>query len=258
MGFVRCANAVKIALLAATVILTGNARLAAQTKLALKDGTVTVNGELAKDDTKDTVRNQPCKIYVVDLKGGQTYQIDMARTKNIDPYLRLEDFTGKELASDDDGGGFPNARIIFKCPKDGAFRIIATTFNGSVGTYALAVTKTVELALKTGKASVAGNLTKDDAKDTARRASACKIYTIKLTGGKTYQIDMVSKDVDSFLRLEDANGKELARDDDGGGFPNARIVFTSPEAATYRIIATTFSGRFSGEAGAFTLTVAEK
>jgi serine protease Do len=67
-------------------------------------------------------------------------------------------------------------------------------------------------------------------------------------------MDMTSKDLDAFLRLEDAAGKELAKDDDGGGGRNARIQFACPATGEYRIIATTFFGG----TGRFTLTVKEK
>jgi thiol-disulfide isomerase/thioredoxin len=76
-------------------------------------------------------------------------------------------------------------------------------------------------------------------------------YMVKLTEGKTYKIDMVSGDLDSFLRLEDAAGKQLAFDDDGGGFPNARIVQEIAKSGEYKIIATSFDGK----AGKFTLTI---
>ncbi|MBI3821717.1 MAG: hypothetical protein HY289_03445, partial [Planctomycetes bacterium] len=58
----------------------------------------------------------------------------------IDPYLILEDAKGNKVAEDDDGGGFPNAKIVFRCPTDGVYRIICTTFNPSeTGTFTLIV-----------------------------------------------------------------------------------------------------------------------
>jgi len=229
-------------------------------KIKMKDGKVAVEGSLTDDDAKDEVRNHPCKIYVIELKKGTAYQIDMV-SKDIDSYLRLEDAAKKQLAEDDDSGGFPNARIIFACKKDGAYRIIATTFNGQTGPFELTVkeakaakaakAEVTEMKLKDGAAEVNGELTKDDAKDTVRKQSLCKIFAVKLEKGKTYQIDMVSTMFDAYLRLEDANGKELAKDDDSGGDLNARILFDCPKEGVYRIIATTFIGG-SGE---FTLSV---
>jgi thiol-disulfide isomerase/thioredoxin len=100
--------------------------------------------KLTADDAMDKVRDQRhAKVYSVKLKGGTTYRIDM-RTKdnpqNFDPFLRLEDAAGKQLAEDDDGGGFPNAKLMFKADKDGTYKVVATTFGpGMTGSYTLTV-----------------------------------------------------------------------------------------------------------------------
>src|SRR5262249_13351623 len=75
----------------------------------------------------------------------------------------------------------------------------------------------------------------------------------------TYTIDLISSDrsgrkLDTFLRLENAGGKELAQDDDGGGFPNSRIVFKAVQSGDYRIIVTSFEPK---QTGAFTLKILE-
>jgi hypothetical protein len=85
-----------------------------------------------------------------------------------------------------------------------------------------------------------------------------KVHPFKMEAGKTYVIEMHSREgnpkvFDPYLRLEDAGGKVLAQDDDGAGFPNARIVFEAPQAGEYRIVATTFA---PGMTGKYTLTVA--
>jgi hypothetical protein len=226
--------------------------------LTLKDGLAKVESSLKNEDGKDIVQKQPCKAFTVDFKSGQNYKIDMV-SKEIDSYLRLEDATGKELAKDDDSGGLVNARINFHCRKEGSYRVICTTFNGGTGPFSLTiqempVAKPVSLDLKDGMAKVEAKLTGMDAMDAVQTNSVCKIYAIKLAKGKSYQIDMLSKDVDSYLRLENPAGKELAMDDDSGEGRNARIQFECPEDGEYRIIATTFFGGM----GNFTLTVKEK
>ncbi len=79
-----------------------------------------------------------------------------------------------------------------------------------------------------------------------------KIHDVKLIAGATYTFEMESAAFDSFLILEDAKGKKLAEDDDGGGFPNAKITFTAPADGDYRIIATAFN---ESGLGAYTLIV---
>jgi thiol-disulfide isomerase/thioredoxin len=100
--------------------------------------------KLTAEDPRDTVRKQShAKVYTVKLKGGTTYRIDMTTTddgKNFDPFLRLEDAKGKQLALDDDGGGFPNAKLIYKVENDGSYKVIATTFAPNmVGDYTITV-----------------------------------------------------------------------------------------------------------------------
>ncbi len=99
---------------------------------------------------------------------------------------------------------------------------------------------------------VDGKLTDKDLPAKLGEGRFMKVHVVKLKAGETYVIEMDSADIDSYLRLEDANGKKLAEDDDGGGFPNARIVFRASADGDYRIIATTFN---VNETGAYTLTV---
>jgi predicted Zn finger-like uncharacterized protein len=102
-------------------------------------------------------------------------------------------------------------------------------------------------------------LTNADPFDKVRKQSKAKTYTVNLTAGKTYQIDMTSTVIDPYLRLEDPAGKEVAHDDDSGGFPNARIVYPCTQNGEYRVIATTFAAGGTGApTGPFTLKVQER
>src|SRR5262249_1551326 len=105
-----------------------------------------VEGKLTADDPRDKVRkDRPHKVHEYKMKKGVVYVIDMVsqQPKDFDPYLRLEDSAGKNLAEDDDSGGFPHARIMFQAPKDDTFRIICTAVRG-VGDYVLTVRKADE------------------------------------------------------------------------------------------------------------------
>jgi predicted Zn finger-like uncharacterized protein len=79
-----------------------------------------------------------------------------------------------------------------------------------------------------------------------------RTYTMKMEAGKTYQFDMVSNDLDSFLFILDDTGAVAAWDDDGGGFPNARIVFRPQRTGEFTIETTSFMDR---ETGTFFLNV---
>ena len=47
--------------------------------------------------------------------------------------------TGQTLAEDDDGGGYPNARIVHACTQTAIYRIVATSYDGKIGPYQLTV-----------------------------------------------------------------------------------------------------------------------
>jgi hypothetical protein len=116
------------------------------------------------------------------------------------------------------------------------------------------VAPTGAITLNGGKGEVNAALQPTDPPDPARFGAPCKVYTVDLAAGKTYQIDMMSKEIDPFLRLENPAGKQVAMDDDGGEGLNARIVYNCTQAGTYRVIATCVGAR----RGPFTLTVQQK
>lgn len=102
--------------------------------------------------------------------------------------------------------------------------------------------------------TVNDTLTNKELKDKVRTGCFCKTYTFKMVEGKSYQLDMKSKEFDSYLRLENPDGQQVAADDDGGGYPDARIIYKAPKTGDYTIICTTFG---NGSTGKYTLFVKE-
>lgn len=101
--------------------------------------------------------------------------------------------------------------------------------------------------------TVEGKLSADDPSDKVQKKSPHQVHAFKMTAGVIYLIDLVSPDFDSFLRLEDGAGQQLMADNDGGGYPHARITYKAAKTDAYRIIVTNLDGK----AGRFTLTAAE-
>src|SRR5262245_30929430 len=106
---------------------------------------------------------------------------------------------------------------------------------------------------------VEGELTKDDPKDEKSpfpqmRNKHFKAHTFKMTAGRKYQIDMISTEIDPFLRLEDPAAKQVAFNDDvAPGNLNSRIIHIAEKGGDYRIIATHFDNKL----GKYTLTVVD-
>jgi predicted Zn finger-like uncharacterized protein len=87
----------------------------------------------------------------------------------------------------------------------------------------------------------------------SRLGHPSKTFSVHLTAGKTYQIDLESGDFDAYLILEDDHRFPVAEDDDSGGNLNSRILYLCPRTGDYQIICTSFNER----TGSFTLTVRE-
>lgn len=225
---------------------------------------VVINGELINADLKDRARTESfCKTYSYKMARGRTYQIDLT-SQAFDAFLRLEDPKGTQVAADDDSGGMLNARIIHRPNVTGDFTICATSLNGgSTGKFTLVVKditnslgigpndgKAIELKNDMGNAGVNSSMS---ANDPVYKGKKHKLFLFNMEAGKIYKIDMKSKAFDSFLILEDSQGRELASDDDSGGFPDAQIIFKAHATGKHRIIATHYA--LERKVGDFTLTI---
>lgn len=51
-------------------------------------------------------------------------------SEDFDPFLQIESASGDVLASDDDGGGSLNARIVFVAPEAGEYNLVARSYGG--------------------------------------------------------------------------------------------------------------------------------
>ncbi len=100
-----------------------------------------------------------------------------------------------------------------------------------------------------------GQLTKEDLKDRLRKECHFKVFLLRMLPGRTYTIDMQSRDFDSYLRLEGSAGDPLAEDDDSGGGLHARLVFRPPQDDVYRVVVTTFA---PGATGHYLLTIRQE
>ncbi len=103
-------------------------------------------GELTNADPFDRVRTGcRAKTYEVKMGPGKSYLIRMfdqngPAVGSMDPYLRLENSKGANLAQDDDSEGNLNARIVFNPAVEDTYRVIATTLpTGRTGKFLLTV-----------------------------------------------------------------------------------------------------------------------
>jgi serine/threonine protein kinase/tetratricopeptide (TPR) repeat protein len=200
------------------------------------------------------------------LVAGSPYTVEVT-SRNFDASFYLSG-AGQLLAQARGTPGNP-ARVDFT-PADAADYGVTVGQAGQTGEYTLSVQRYetpkklpgTGLLGKKAQPVVDGPLVNEVRQGLVVRGQLDKqtlirVYLVKLAAGKSYVIDMVTLNaqaLDPYLVLSDADGKKLAEDDDGGGFPNARIVYRAEQAGVYRIQATSF-GKFG--VGPFLLTVRE-
>lgn len=77
-------------------------------------------------------------------------------------------------------------------------------------------------------------------------------FPVELPAAQMISVRMNSPELDPYIAVVDAQGQVLAENDDSGGTLNAHVNFTPPEAGTYTVVATTFSG---GDPGPYALRI---
>jgi alpha-tubulin suppressor-like RCC1 family protein len=240
----------------------------------LAQGQVAIGQTVTSQITASSPVNAEGRRYALWTFGGtagQSVRIDMA-SYELDSYLILQGPNGAELSRNDDGGGRLNAQITQTLPANGTYRILAVSFRtggAMFGDYTLSVnaagvaaapvtpppaqapTAAVATPIVIGQ-TVTSQITASSPVNAEGRRYA--LWTIAGAAGQSVRIDMASYELDSYLILQNANGTELARNDDGGGRLNAQITQTLPVSGRYRILAVSF--RTTGAMfGSYTLSV---
>jgi hypothetical protein len=262
----RCARiAIMRSLLTAFFLASSASACLAQTAAGKDEPeSIQINDQLTNVDPIDRLTGSHHKVHVVKLLAGKSYQITLVRKdamQPFSPYLRIEDAAGKELTAQQSG---QKVRLNFSPTKDDTYRLITS---GGTGEYILKIAQPTAIKslkdhdlAKTIDLDKAGfelthRLTDKDPRDRVRQQMFAKVFLVKMVKGKTYSVEMASRQFDAYLRIEDAAGKQLAEDDDSGGNLDALIVFRASESGVFRIITTSFA---PGAQGEFLLRVQEE
>ncbi|HUG83789.1 MAG TPA: hypothetical protein VMM13_04450, partial [Euzebya sp.] len=91
-------------------------------------------------DSGTLTPDQPVLTYPLQVDAGTLVVVEMRAVvgEETDPVLVAYGGDGQEIAFDDDGGGFPNARMSFIAP-GGPIEVDAGVFEDFYGAYTLAV-----------------------------------------------------------------------------------------------------------------------
>ncbi len=185
------------------------------------------------------------------LAEGQTYRFSLTSSGDeplSDPYLRLYNQRGEELAVDDDGAGELNSLLEFTAPTSGVYFVEASGFaDASTGGYTLTAREgdipgdvTTDMRLTTEGDYREGVLSPAGDRDW---------YRLDLTEGQAVRIALYSLTegaLDTMAVVYGPEGQELARDDDGGDGLNSWLEFQAPASGAYYLEARGFSDDAQG------------
>ena len=207
------------------------------------------------------------KVFVVKAEAGRFYSAEMNATGFMAD-VRLEDEKGHLLILGKEPPGNANMRRLdWQADAPKTYHVIATSLSpGQTGAFTLSIAEhakpiampapkgAIALKFEKGTATYQGQLASTDPVLAADKKHF-KEFTFKGEAGKTYKVDLHSKDFDAFLYLKDAAGNTLIENDDNGeGSFDSRIIYRAEQTGNYQIVATSLPGKLP-KTGAFVLTV---
>jgi hypothetical protein len=210
--------------------------------------------------------------YAIQLAQGQRVEVRLtsrAPEGTLDPFVAIGSGTPgafDELRSDDDGAGYPNARLIFTAPSAGSYLVMAQSLQPEqTGAMELSVTSAPPLAAPTAITvgqTVSGSFTASSPVNDDGVAVAD--YTVTLAAGDAISValkytgeDEADNRMDPYLEVGTMADGQLqvlkSNDDDPAGETlDSALRFVAPQAGPYVIRARSLS---SGGTGPWTLTV---
>lgn len=218
-----------------------------------------INGALEYEGDEDW--------YRLSVRPGQRYRIALNSNANAeaplgDPYLRLVDAEGMELAASDDSEGSLNSLLNYTPQARGTVYVVASAYaNAYQGGYTLRVD--AERAPTDGTSAdrnTRGRLNVGRPVNASLDfAGDIDWYRIRLTEGQSYRFRLDSAETgnplgDPLLKLIGPDGIEIAMDDDGGGQLNSYLEFTAPTTGNYFVEA---RGYMDDAVGDYVLTALE-
>ncbi|MCL4714269.1 MAG: pre-peptidase C-terminal domain-containing protein [Hyphomonadaceae bacterium] len=190
--------------------------------------------------------------FMIELIEGRPYRFRVEGVGDnplVDPYLRIYDGNGVEVAADDDGGTGLNPYLNFVSPTGGTyFAAVSAYGGGGTGRYTLSVSDT----------DVPGHIYTDEYLDSVNDSRISSIempgdrdtYRVSLEAGARYVIDVRGHGghplADAFLTLLDASGETILTDDDSGDGLDARLRYRPEHDGEYYIQASGLGGSTGG------------
>ncbi len=201
-------------------------------------------------------------LFSVVLSAGESLEAVVraqADGSTLDSYLRLFDASGRQLALNDDFGGSLDSRLTFSAGSGGTYYVGVSgygnsgyspvdgsgTRSGSTGPYQVRFVRTTPPLEPNDSLAQAIEVTAEDLAvsfegtvgDGAYGSADVDLFRVTLAAGQTLTSDIAARAIgsglDSYLRLFDAAGRQLAANDDSGGSLDSYLMFTAPAEGAY-------------------------
>ncbi len=187
-----------------------------------------VAGSLQRGDGQNFKDGSYLDLYLVRGVSGERLTLELD-SNAFDAMMLLFDAFGNLVASDDDSGGNSNALLEYTLPAAGNYLVVATSWSASEGSYTLrrldpAAILAQAQPIRVGE-SIEGTL-----------AGSAVRYRLVLEGPGALEMIVRSEAFDTTLRLLDADGEEIAFDDDGFGEGTDSMLFQRLGAGTYYLV----------------------
>lgn len=192
--------------------------------------------------------------YRVDLPAGGGMRVGLSSAENAeealgDPMLVVYGPDGAEIGRDDDGGEGLNAWLEVHAATAGAYYVEVRGFvDDAAGRYALnLVSGEIGADANSGEYLIANG---EGRTSTIGTADDVDWFAVDLVEGRPYRFNLEGVDPDALgdpvLTLFDAEGHQLAADDDGGRGANAYLTFASTAGGTYFAAVSSFEQSGAG------------
>jgi hypothetical protein len=198
-------------------------------------------------------------LWEFDGRRGQDVTIEL-RSPAFDTYLELQDPHGVTVAENDDGfGEGTDSFVSAHLSRDGRYRIVVRGYGEveATGLYELALGAATpsappgrEVEARLGE-TYTGRLEAGDS--TLGDSSYADVFLFRPTTSGQVVMQLRSSDFDAYLLLQDADGRTLASDDDGGSGTDSQLTYEVVAGRTYRIVANSYGGERS--TGLYRLTL---
>jgi hypothetical protein len=222
----------------------------------------TAEGSLADGGSRLEEGDRLYDVYTFTGKKGDRLAISTTSSAfdSVVELGRTTDGAFESLATDDDGGGEKNARLLTILPDDGTYSIRVIGFDKDArGAYSVKMEALPEpAAAPRPKAVRKGQIVKGELTDRSAQFAefrAYDYYTIRGRAGEKVTIILRSEAFDAVLDvgvLSPGGFASVATDDDSGGETNAKIDFTFERSGSVIIRTSSLHG---GRVGAFSLSV---